>query len=109
MVEASVLAAVDKLPLPRAARKQRGPHLLVGLRRGLATGHHRRLLAAHLLQCVAGVALVLRIDPVDAPVPIGDDHRDWAAPQRSAQYPEALQRSAHPRPAAQQLQKQQPQ
>ncbi|MNV57805.1 hypothetical protein D3C71_1501530 [compost metagenome] len=40
VVEASVLAAVDKLPLPRAAREQRGPHLLVGLRRGLATGHH---------------------------------------------------------------------
>ena len=115
VVQAAVAPPIDKLSLPRPARQQRGPHLLVGGRRRLAAGNDGRFFAAHVRQGIARVALILRIDPVDESVAIGDHHGHGAALQRGAQHMKPLACCSHapaadqhvPHQQAQQAQRQQ--
>ena len=109
MVDAAVAPLVDELTAPGAAREQLGPHFPVRVRRRLAAGDQPRLAAAHFGQAVSGAALVLRVDPLDAALCIGDDHTHRAALQRRAQHLKALHHHRHPCAAAQNVQQHAPQ
>ncbi len=104
VVDRAVLPLVDEFAAPGQARDQPRPHLPVGFGRRLPRGHQRGLAAAHLVQAVARIGLILRIDPVDAALGIGDDHRHGAGLQRRAQHAEAFHRQRHARPVAHHVQ-----